>query len=359
MNNKIAGSSIAVSILLSVSGLAQEPAAQGAGVFGAYESSKKWVRPSDPLVLKGLQEWQDMKVGVLIHWGIYSQWGITESWSQVSTRHIWNKRPEQFSDLSDAEYKEVYESWMETFDPVDFNPQRWAKAISTNLIQYAIFTTKHHDGFCMWDTQTSDFKITSERCPFHDDPHADIVGALYDELRAHGIATGLYFSKSDWHHTDYWIPENGPGSGQGPNYDPRQKPARWQRFQDYTWRQVEELVSGYGPQKVLWLDGGSVRPPNAGIDMDGLAKMARSYQPGLIVVDRTVHGPNENYVTPEGHIPSQYLPYPWETCMPMGTAWVWKPDDNGLVAFPESIQKQPPSRHAWALRIPKRNTGKR
>jgi alpha-L-fucosidase len=87
-------------------------------------------------------------------------------------------------------------------------------------------------------------------------------------------------------------------------------------------------MKGYGKQDILWLDGGSVRPPNAAIDMDGMAAMARKYQPGLIVVDRTVAGPNENYITPEGEIPNHYLPYPWETCMTMGTSWPWRPNDN-------------------------------
>ncbi|MFN8221532.1 MAG: alpha-L-fucosidase, partial [Fimbriimonadales bacterium] len=87
-------------------------------------------------------------------------------------------------------------------------------------------------------------------------------------------------------------------------------------------------MTGYGKQDVLWLDGGAVRPPNADIDMDGMAAMARKHQPGLIVVDRTVGGVNENYVTPEGEIPDHFLPYPWETCMPMGTSWTWKPNDE-------------------------------
>lgn len=87
-------------------------------------------------------------------------------------------------------------------------------------------------------------------------------------------------------------------------------------------------MTHYGPQEILWLDGGSVRPPAAGIDMDGMAAMARRSQPGLIVVDRTVGGVNENYITPEGEIPNHYLPYPWETCMTMGTAWPYKPNDE-------------------------------
>ena len=315
-------------LLLLVPAVAAEPKTEGEGLFGAYAASKEWTLPEDPAVLKRLERWQDRKVGVLIHWGTYSQWGITESWSLVTTRHPWNPRPAQFANLSDADYKKEYESWITTFNPVAFDPERWALAVKQAGIQYMIITTKHHDGFCMWDTATTDYRITASQCPFHTNPRADVLAETMDAFRKQGVATGLYFSKSDWHHPGYWLPELGPGKGQGPNYDPRTQPERWREFKDYTWRQVEEIVSRYGPQEVLWLDGGSVRPPHADIDMDGLAAMARKHQPGLIVVDRTVHGRNENYVTPEGKIPDHYLPYPWETCMTMGTKWVWTPNDD-------------------------------
>ena len=332
MKNWIIAAALVAGILLTANAYAAEsevePKAEGDGVFGAYAASKKWTPPTDPAVLESLQRWQDRKIGIMIHWGIYSQWGITESWSLVTTRHPWNQRPESFAKLSDAEYKKEYESWITTFNPTKFDPDRWAKAIKDAGIQYMFITTKHHDGFCMWDTSTTDYKITSKRCPFHTDTRADTVKETMRAFRQQGVTTGLYFSKSDWHHPGYWLPELGPGPGQGPNYRPKEKPERWQEFKDFTWRQIEELVTRFGPQEVLWLDGGSVRPPNADIDMNGIAAMARKHQPGLIVVDRTVHGVNENYITPEGEIPDEYLPYPWETCMTMGTKWVWKPNDQ-------------------------------
>jgi alpha-L-fucosidase len=180
----------------------------------------------------------------------------------------------------------------------------------------------------MWNTATTDYRITSPRCPFHADPRADVVKQLCEAYRKQGLSTGLYFSKADWHCPYFWLPEIGPGKGQGPNYNPLERPDVWKKFKDFTWKQIEELMTSYGPQEVLWLDAGSVRPPNASIDMDGMAAMTRKHQPGLIVVDRTVHGPNENYVTPEGHIPEHYLPYPWESCITMGTQWTYKPNDE-------------------------------
>jgi alpha-L-fucosidase len=302
--------------------------ALASGEFGVFVPSKAWTPPKDPAVLKKLSEWQDRKLGLLIHWGTYSQWGIVESWTLTTVRHEFNARPPRLAHLDDRAYMGAYENLITAFNPTQFDPDKWAVTAKDAGIKYMIITTKHHDGFCMWDTATTDYKITSPRCPFHSDPRADAVKRICEAFRRQGLSTGLYFSKADWHCPHYWLPELGPGAGQGPNYDPSSRPEEWREFKDYTWRQIEELMAGYGPQDVLWLDGGAVRPPHAGIDMDGLAAMARKYQPGLIVVDRTVHGRNENYITPEGHIPTHYLPYPWETCDPMGTAWTYKPNDR-------------------------------
>ncbi len=313
---------------LSIPVVAQGTLAADDGVYGALKASQEWTKPSDPAVLKKLQKWQDQKVGLLIHWGTYTEWGIVESWSLVTTRYPWNKRPARYAGLDDLAYEKVYENLATTFNPWNFDPAKWAKAAKEGGIKYVLSMTKHHDGFCMWDTKQTDYRITSDRVPFHRDPRADIVKQMSAAFRAEGLSSGLYFSKADWHSPYYWLPELGPGSGQGPNYDAKQHPAEWAKFKDYTWKQIEELMTGYGRQDILWLDGGAVRPPNADIDMDGMAAMARKHQPGLIVVDRTVGGANENVVTPEGEIPTHFLPYPWETCMTMGTSWPWTQHDN-------------------------------
>jgi alpha-L-fucosidase len=122
------------------------------------------------------------------------------------------------------------------------------------------------------------------------------------------------------------------------NYDTRKYPELWQEFKDFTFNQIEELMTGYGRIDILWLDGGWVRPNSTiteevlswgydipeweqDIDIPRIAKMARKHQPGLLVVDRTVHGPYENYRTPEQRVPDRILPYPWETCMTMTQSW--------------------------------------
>jgi alpha-L-fucosidase len=126
------------------------------------------------------------------------------------------------------------------------------------------------------------------------------------------------------------------------NYDPEKYPEKWNGFKTFTYNQIKELMTGYGRMDILWLDGGWVRPRSTidtsvkwqrnivydqDIDMPKIAAMARHYQPGLLVVDRTVSGEYENYVTPEQTIPSETLPYPWESCITMGNSWSYVPND--------------------------------
>jgi alpha-L-fucosidase len=194
----------------------------------------------------------------------------------------------------------------------------------------------------MFDTKLTDYKVTSPNCPFHDDPRANLAKGVFDAFRNEGLWTGAYFSKPDWHSPYYWWPYF-PPKDRNVNYLPTRYPERWQQFKDFTSGQIEELMTGYGPMDILWLDGGQVRPLNTidtnvswqkailidqNIDMASIAAMARKHQPGLLVVDRTVGGEYENYVTPEGHVPDADLGVPWETCMPMGTSWSWVPNEK-------------------------------
>ena len=300
-----------------------------------------YVPPSDPLVSAKLEQWQDLKFGLLMHWGPYSQWGVVESWSICPEDEDWcRRRPEHGATYN--EYVKNYEALQTTFDPVKFDPDHWARAAKEAGMKYVVFTTKHHDGFCMFDTKLTDYKVTSPSCPFHDDPRADIAKHVFDAFRTEGLWTGAYFSKPDWHCPYYWWPYF-PPKDRNVNYLPTRYPERWQQFKDFTSGQIEELMTRYGKMDILWLDGGQVRPLNTidtsvswqkailidqDIDMARIAAMARKHQPGLLVVDRTVGGEYENYVTPEGHVPDADLGMPWETCMPMGTSWSWVPNEQ-------------------------------
>src|SRR6185312_16497 len=216
--------------------------------------------------------------------------GVVESWSICS--EDWIKRP---AGISYVDYKKKYQALPKTFNPIGFDPDVWA----------------------------------------------NVANEIFAAFRRQSFGIGAYFSKPDWHSPDYWAPEWATPN-RNVNYDTRKYTDRWQRFVAFVHSQIGELTSEYGSLDILWLDGGWVNPklhPNAivggsevpwpqDIDMPGLAALARKHQPGLIVVDRAVGGPYENYRTPEQQIPNTPLPYPWETCMTLGYSWSYKPDDH-------------------------------
>lgn len=307
-------------------------------VDAVAETAKEdaYIPVTDALVVRKLAQWQDWKFGFMMHWGPYSEWGVVESWSICS--EDWIKRP---AGVGYVEYKAKYEALPKTFNPVKFNPDVWAKVAKDAGMKYAVFTTKHHDGFSMFDTRQTEYRITAPDVPFHTNPRANIAKEVFTAFRKQQFGIGAYFSKPDWHHPDYWAREWATPD-RNVNYDTRKYTERWQNFVGFVHRQVGELTTEYGPVDILWLDGGWVNAkshPDAivgsgevpwpqDIDMPGMAAMARKNQPGLIVVDRAVGGPYENYRTPEQKIPDTPLPYPWETCMTLGDSWSYVPNDN-------------------------------
>ena len=281
-------------------------------------------RETDPAVLKKLDWFQDQKFGLLMHWGPYSQWGVVESWSICSEDEPWCRR--SMPDYN--EYVRKYEELKSTFNPVKFNPDAWAAAARYAGMKYVVFTTKHHDGFCMFDTKQTDYRITDPGCPFHANPDANVTKEIFSSFRKQGFGIGAYFSKPDWHSPYYWNPYWAHGD-RNVNYTIDKHPEIWNKFVTYTYNQIEELMTGYGPVDILWLDGGWVNPGNKGqdINMPRIAQMARLHQPGLIVVDRAVGGRYEDYRTPEQQIPEKPPDYVWETCMTMGNSWSYVPND--------------------------------
>ncbi|MGA2255194.1 MAG: alpha-L-fucosidase, partial [Thermoguttaceae bacterium] len=301
-----------------------------AGFLSSARTAEKLPAPPEPWLAKELEKFQDLKFGFMMHFGAYSQWGCIESWPLVE-EDKWARpddlKPwiERGKDL--ARFQQDYFALPKTFNPTKFDPASWAKAAKDCGMKYVVYTTKHHDGFCMFDTKMTEYKITSPDCPFHTHPQADTVRAVFDAFRNEGFVIGVYFSKADWHNPDYWDPARHART-RNPNYDTAAEPKKWQRFVDFVYGQIEELMSNYGPVSLLFLDAGQVRPPTQDINMDRLAAIARRHQPGLIIADRTVGGRYENYLTPEQEVPDKPLPHAWETCMTMGDSWSFKPNDK-------------------------------
>ena len=306
-----------------------------AAILRAQDRSP-YVPETDPLVVKKLAAWQGLKFGLMMTWGPYSQWGVVESWSICAEDEPWCQRnaPDY------VRYKQDYEGLKKTFNPVQFDPAKWARAAKDAGIRYVVGMAKHHDGFCMFDTRTTDYGVTDPGTPFSSHPKANILKEILTAFRAEGLWAGIYFSKPDWHSENYWWPYF-PTPDRNVNYDIKKYPDRWKRFVGFTHTQIEELMTGYGPVDILWLDGGWVQPmtreevlhyitapdykfshiQSQDIYMPELARMARGHQPGLIVVDRAVHGKYQNYLTPENVVPDTLLPYPWESCITATTSW--------------------------------------
>ena len=289
--------------------------AQNRGDIVKQADGYEW--PTDPQVLEKLDQWQDLKFGVLMHWGVYATQGMVESWAICNEE--WIRRPEG-SVYED--YKKWYWDLSKEFNPVDFNPDQWADVFNKAGMKYMIFTTKHHDGFCMFDTQYTDFSIA--KGPFASNPKRDVAKHVFDAFRKKDFMIGAYFSKPDWHHHGFWNPYYATPD-RHPNYNIEKRPEWWKSYVDFTQNQLLELTTGkYGKIDILWLDGGWIEGDQVGLN--DVLKKARAYSTGMLSVDRTIQGPNENYQTPEQSIPKEQKNHPWESCITLTHSWGWSPN---------------------------------
>lgn len=281
-----------------------------------HKQSDDYEWPTDKAILEKLDRWQDLKFGTLLCWGIYSVPGICESWPICS--EDWINRPME----SYYDYKRWYFSQSEKFNPTQFNPDQWAEVMKDAGMKYMIFTSKHHDGFCLYDSKYTDFTIA--KGPFKDNPKKDAARYVFDAFRRQDFMVGCYFSKPDWHSEWFWNPYFDTGDRM-PNYNREKHPEWWKNFQDFTYNQLTELMTDYGRFDILWLDGGWISGDE--VRLNEVLANARSHkQPGMIAVDRTIKGKNENYQTPEQMIPDRQINHPWESCITLSGAWGWIPN---------------------------------
>ena len=281
-----------------------------------------YVWPTEEAVLKKLDNWQDQKYGVLFHWGLYSLPGICESWPLCD--EDWITRP---NDCNYEGYKKWYWGLAEALNPSEFNPEQWADIMKKGGMKYMVFTTKHHDGFCTFDSKLTDFTIA--KGPFAYSPRKNVAKEVFNAFRDKDFMIGCYFSKPDWHTQWFWNDAYAT-KGRHINYSKERHPDWWKNYQDYTAGQLGELLGGeYGRFDILWLDGGWITGDD--IKLDSILVSARGgLHPGLISVDRAIKGRNENYQTPERGIPATQLNYPWESCIPLTGAWGWVHNPNPM-----------------------------
>lgn len=303
-------------LALSVGFTTQIQAQEAQSFVHQQSNTEDYVWPTDPQVLTKLKHWQDQKFGVLMHWGLYSVPGIVESWSICSEDWIVRERKPTYE-----EDKAWYWSQKDSLNPVNFDPSKWADVMKKAGMKYMIFTTKHHDGFCMFDTKYTDFSIAHG--PFGKDPRHNIAKEVFDAYRNKGFMIGCYFSKPDWHSKWFWNPYYATPNRRI-NYKKQQHPDWWQNYRKFTQNQLNELTTDYGNIDILWLDGGWITGDEIGLDT--ILVDARKRNPGMISVDRTIRGKNENYQTPEQGIPAKQLDIPWESCITLSHAWGWTPN---------------------------------
>ncbi len=250
------------------------------------------------------------RFGMFVHWGHCSQRGIELSWSLAGGEAAAAR-------LGDVPVEE-YHATAATFDPQAWDARELAHTAQRLGMQYAIITSKHHDGYAMFHTRQSDYSV--ERSPFG----RDIVREFLDAMRAEGLRVGLYFSLIDWHHPDYpaFRDEDKPY-----RFGQWRQPTRegWERFRDFMFAQVHELLTGYGKLDVFWFDGGWERSPDQWQARE-LETMVRELQPGILINDR-LPGVGD-FETPEQFVPPQPPARTWETCMTMNESWGYNAADT-------------------------------
>ena len=278
---------------------------------------------------------QSARFGLFLHFGLYS----------IPARGEWVRSDEKMPESD-------YMPFFETFDPKQFDAKAWARAAKQAGMRYAVLTAKHHDGFCLFDSQYTDFKSTAT--PFG----RDIVREFLDAFRSEGLRVGLYYSLLDWHHPDY------------PHFGDRYHPMRedaaqtnenrnWDNYIAYYHNQVRELCTNYGRLDLLWFDFSYDHMRGETWHAAQLMEMVRALQPDILIDNRLevsgegfgslaacnptpFHG---DFVSPEQIIPPHGLkdaqgnPLVWESCVTMNNHWGYCSTDRFYKPAPMLIRK--------------------
>ena len=260
------------------------------------------------------------RFGMFIHWGLYA----------MPARHEWVKTRERIPE-------EKYDKYFEHFDPDLFDAREWARQAKAAGMKYAVLTTKHHEGFCMWDTQYTDYKCTNTPAG------RDLVREYVDAFRAEGLRIGFYYSLIDWHHPEFPIDHLHPRRDDE-NAEALNKTRDMHKYAEYMRNQVTELLTNYGKIDILWFDFSySEVPADAKPWMKGKGKndweaekliaLARRLQPGIIIDNRTEI--EQDIWTPEQFQPTEWVKHPetgelvvWEACQTFSGSWGYYRDEQ-------------------------------
>ncbi|BDI29009.1 hypothetical protein CCAX7_10600 [Capsulimonas corticalis] len=271
---------------------------------------------------KRTEWWRQDKFGLFIHWGIYD----------IANEDHRNADPDKLGEWS-LVYNQTpvaeYEKYAPQFNPTQFSAKEWVGLAKAAGMKYVVFTAKHHDGFCLFDSKLTDYTIV-KATPFHRDP----LKELAEECKKQGMKLCIYYSYMDWRHPDYlprrpW--DKRPTDG-----------ASLDKYTDYAEGQLRELLTNYGKVSILWFDGGWEHPPADERALE-IMKLVRKLQPGILIDDRMY--PAGDYATPEQSIPANAMPNGrlWEACMTTVTAhnlhWSYAWTDHDFKPTSDLVRK--------------------
>ncbi|MCM8824745.1 MAG: alpha-L-fucosidase [Candidatus Omnitrophica bacterium] len=258
------------------------------------------------------------RFGMFIHWGIYA----------MPARHEWVKNREEIPD-------EKYDIYFKNFNPDLFDASQWAKMAKQTGMKYAVITTKHHDGFCLFDSKYTDYKATNTPAK------RDLIREFVDAFRENGLKIGFYYSLIDWHHPDFTIDSFHPLRNH-PDRDKLNKYRDMSKYRQYLHNQIKELLTNYGKIDILWCDFSYPSGPNTPAgwigkgrqdwDSENLVKMIRSLQPHILINNRLDLPEEADFLTPEqidvpGALTVDGKPVVWEACHTFSGSWGYHRDE--------------------------------
>lgn len=248
------------------------------------------------------------RFGMFIHWGLYA----------LPARHEWVKSNEEIPD-------QEYDKYLRHFNPDLYDPKLWAETAQKAGMRYFVVTTKHHEGFCLWDSALTDYKVTNT-------PYGkDLLGPMVEAFRAAGLHAGFYHSLLDWHHPDYPIDRFHPQRDH-PEAKALNRKRDIARYREYLFGQVKELLTGFGRIDILWFDFSFGQDSKYDFPGKGkaewhsneLIRLVRSLQPDILLNDRLEI--DQDFKTPEQVQPLAWVkvngkPVVWEACHTFSGSW--------------------------------------
>jgi alpha-L-fucosidase len=265
--------------------------------------------------MERMRWWTEARFGMFIHWGLYA----------MAARHEWVKNRERITD-------EDYQKYFDLFNPDLYNPTEWARMAKRAGMKYFVVTTKHHEGFCLWDSKYTDYKVTNT--PYGKDLIKPMVKAFRDE----GLRVGFYYSLIDWHHPEYPVDRVHP-MRDNKEFREKARDRDITQYAEYLHNQVREILTEFGPIDCLFLDFSFPGEEGKGREdwqSEKLLKMIRKLQPKVILNDRLdlldVPG-GWDFRTPEQYMPREWVktngkPVPWETCQTFSGSWGYHRDET-------------------------------